>query len=54
MLAWNSMAEREQRWSAFIADPEWIATVAEMEKNGQLVQNISNELLTPTAFSSVK
>jgi len=54
MLAWDSMAEREKRWGAFLADPEWIATAAESEKDGQLVQNISNELLAPTAFSSVK
>jgi NIPSNAP len=54
MLAWDSMAEREKRWGAFLADPEWIATSAETEKDGQLVQNISNELLLPTAFSSVK
>lgn len=54
MLAWESMAEREKRWGAFLADPEWIAASAETEKNGQLVQNISNELLAPTAFSSMK
>ena len=54
MLAWDSMTEREKRWGAFLADPEWIATAAESEKDGQLVQNISNELLAPTAFSSVK
>jgi hypothetical protein len=23
MLAWDSMAEREKRWDAFLADPEW-------------------------------
>src|SRR5262249_49814326 len=54
MLAWDSMAEREKRWSAFLADPEWVATVAETEKDGPLVQNISNELLKPTAFSAMK
>ena len=54
MLAWDSMAEREKRWGAFVTDPEWIATAAETEKDGPLVQNISNELLMPTAFSSVK
>jgi hypothetical protein len=54
MLAWDSMAEREKRWSAFRADPEWIAISAETEKDGQLVQNIRNELLAPTAFSAVK
>jgi hypothetical protein len=54
MLAWDSMAEREKRWSAFIEDPEWIAVSAESEKDGQLVQNISSELLVPTTFSSMK
>jgi hypothetical protein len=47
------MAERERRWGAFLADPEWIATSIETEKDGQLVQNISNQLLAPTAFSAV-
>ena len=54
MLAWDSMAEREKRWSAFNADPEWAAVVAETEKGGQLVENISSQLLEPTAFSAAK
>ena len=54
MLCWDSLAEREKRWGAFLADSEWIATAAETEKDGPLVQNISNELLLPTTFSSVK
>jgi hypothetical protein len=54
MLAWDSMVERERRWDAFRADPEWLAVVAKTEKDGQLVENISSQLLTPTAFSAVK
>jgi hypothetical protein len=54
MLAWDSLAEREKRWSAFLADPEWAMVVAETEKDGQLVENISSQLLTPAAFSAVK
>jgi hypothetical protein len=54
MLAWESMAEREERWSAFLVDPEWITISTETEKDGQLIRNISSELLVPTAFSSVK
>jgi len=54
MLAWESMAERETRWHAFATDPEWLSVAAESEKDGQLVENISNELLVPTAFSAVK
>ena len=54
MLAWDSMAEREKRWKAFLTDPEWLATAAATEKDGPLVQDISNELLVPTAFSAAK
>jgi hypothetical protein len=54
MLAWDNMAQRESAWNAFLADPEWHATVAETEKDGQLIQDISNELLAPTAFSAVR
>lgn len=51
MLVWDSIADREERWAAFLADPEWLAISAETEKNGPIVLNISNELLVPTAFS---
>lgn len=54
MLAWESMAEREQKWNAFQADPEWIAKRAETEKDGAIVANITNSFLQPTSFSSVK
>jgi hypothetical protein len=54
MLAWESMAERERLWSAFVADAEWIAVVAESERDGPIVQNIANELLRPTGFSPMK
>ncbi len=53
LLAWNSMAEREERWSAFLTAPEWIAIYTETEKDSPLVQNISNKLLAPIAFSSL-
>jgi hypothetical protein len=48
------MAEREAKWTSFQSDPEWLATRAETEKDGQIVQNVSNQFLAPTAFSSVK
>jgi hypothetical protein len=47
------MAEREECPSAFLSDSEWIAIYAETEKDGSLVQNISNNLLAPIAFSSL-
>ena len=54
MLAWESMAERDKRWGTFLADPEWVAVVAKTEKDGQLVENISSQLLAPASFSAVK
>ncbi len=54
MLAWDSLAERERIWNAFMADPEWIKERAESEKDGMIVANISSSFLQPTAFSSVK
>ena len=54
MLAWESLAEREKKWSAFAADPDWIAARAETEKNGPLVQKITNSILEPTAYSAIR
>ena len=53
LLAWESMAERETKWSAFMADPEWLAARADSEQDGPIVQTLANQFLAPTAFSSV-
>jgi hypothetical protein len=53
-LAWETLAEREKKWNAFLADPEWLAVRAETEKDGQIVERIVNQLLAPTAFSALK
>jgi hypothetical protein len=54
LLAWESLAERETKWTAFQADPDWLAKRAETEASGQIVNNITNEFLIPTTFSNVK
>ncbi len=54
LLAWESLAEREQKWNAFTADPEWLAKRAETETNGPLLTHVSNQILQPTSFSSVR
>lgn len=53
LLAWDSLAEREAKWTAFQNDPDWIAKRAATEADGQIVENIASSFLTPTAFSSV-
>ena len=54
LLAWESLADREKKWNAFAADPEWLAKRAETEKDGAIVENVSVQMLTPTGFSSVQ
>jgi hypothetical protein len=54
LLEWESLAERETKWGAFQTDPEWIAKRAETEKDGAIVATVSNLILQPTSFSSVK
>lgn len=54
MLAWESMAEREQKWPAFLADPEWLEQRRKSEENGPLISSYSNAFLAPTAFSAVR
>jgi len=53
-LAWDSLADREKKWGAFMTDPDWMKARAESEADGQIVGNIVSQILTPTAFSSVK
>ena len=53
-VAWESLAEREVKWKAFVTDPAWHKVRDESESDGPILANISNQLLTPTAFSSVK
>lgn len=53
LLAWESMAERDEKWTAFQADPEWQEKRAHTERNGPLVANIANAFLVPTRFSAV-
>ena len=50
LLAWESLADREKKWNAFQADPEWLAKRAETEKDGPIVANVANQFLTPTAY----
>ena len=54
LVAWESLAEREKKWAAFAADPEWVAKRAESERDGAIVASIESMILQPTSFSSVK
>jgi NIPSNAP len=51
ILAWNSLAEREIKWAAFLSDQEWLHVRDESEKDGPIVVSISNQILSATSFS---
>jgi hypothetical protein len=54
LLKWDDMAQREVRWNAFQADPDWIARRAESEKDRPIVARIENTFLAPTDFSALR
>lgn len=53
LLQWDSLAERERKWAAFMEDREWLAARAETERDGPIVASVSNTILQPTTFSAV-
>ena len=42
LLAWESLAEREKKWGAFMADPAWISARADSEQDGPILANIKS------------
>jgi len=54
LLEWESLAEREEKWAAFLKDPEWLSARAETEKDGPIVAKVTNYILDPTRYSSVR
>ena len=54
ILRWADMAEREKRWTAFLADEEWVKVRAASEVAGPLLLRIVNEFWRPTAYSPLK
>ena len=54
LLAWQSLDERVAKFDGFAKDPERARVFAESEKNGPIVQQVTNTILRPTAFSPMK
>jgi hypothetical protein len=54
ILAFENMAQREAIWTMFKSDPEWLEALAESEKDGVLVKQISNSFMAPTSYSPLK
>ena len=54
ILAWESLADREKKWSGFFSDKERLAKFAETEKNGLLLRKLTAHILRPTAYSPMQ
>lgn len=54
LLKWESLAEREEKWNAFQADPEWQAKRAQSEAQQAIVERVENHFLSPTSYSKLR
>jgi hypothetical protein len=54
ILRWESLADLERKWAAFLNDPGWHKVRDDGERDGPIVESISNQILTPTAFSALR
>ena len=53
LLEWKDLGERQQKWDAFMSDPDWISARAATETGGPLYTHITNMVLKPTSFSKL-
>jgi hypothetical protein len=54
MLVFDDMADRDKKWAAFGADEEWQKLRSKPEyADAEIVSNITNVLLRPTAYSQI-
>jgi hypothetical protein len=54
MLGFDSMGDREKKWTAFQADPDWNRVRAESEVDGPINARVNNVLLRPTSYSPMQ
>ncbi len=54
IMAWEDDAERLAKWAEFREDPERAKAFAESEKDGLLVNRITNSIWVPTSFSPMQ
>jgi hypothetical protein len=51
LMSFEDMADRDRKWAAFGADPDWQKGRAESERDGALVTRLNNIFLRPTGYS---
>jgi len=54
LLAWQSLAQRQEQRAAFESDAEWLAIRKSTEEDDTLIFDIESPLLRSTNFSAAK
>ncbi len=54
ILAWEDLGERQRRWDAFQADPEWQAARVASEREGPLIKQAQSIIMKPTDYSPLQ
>jgi len=54
MVAWDNLNQRQEAWSSFRRDPDWLQALEQTHTGGWIVKRASNQLLLPTAYSPLK
>ena len=54
LVRFEDMPDRDAKWAAFGADPEWQQARADSEHDGPLTTRIRSDLLRPTDYSPLQ
>ncbi|SVD21333.1 uncharacterized protein METZ01_LOCUS374187, partial [marine metagenome] len=54
MVAFEDANQRMTAWDSFRNDPEWAKVTADSHRDGLIVKNVRNQLLTPTNYSPMQ
>jgi hypothetical protein len=54
LVAFEDANQRAEAWASFRSDPERERVFDESHRDGQIVKNVRNQLLTPTPYSPMQ
>lgn len=54
ILSYPSRADRDRSWTAFLADPEWVAARTASEADGPILVRVESVFMTPTEYSPMR
>ena len=54
ILQWESLADRERKFGAFLKDPDWLEARRKSEEDGPIEATITNTILVPTALCPLR